>query len=231
MAQFRGAPDCPLPVARPRRRRAASVWPIGASRTRSDARIYMVGVDTARTRSTAGCHRQSGAELHPFPDRQRVRLELCSRNWTAKPCKRATRKAGRISFGYCPPGKANEVLDTAVYALAARHATRVRLDLLRRPAKRRRTRRPIRRKARHRLLRTFRRIAAAAIPVAPEPCPRRSRYLVGRVELRQARRPAAASRDASYRGGRQQCPARGVMAGVLTPSATAPPTLGRGGPS
>ena len=33
-----------------------------------------------------------------------------------------------------PPGKANEALDTAVYALAARHATRVRLDLLPRPA-------------------------------------------------------------------------------------------------
>ena len=33
-----------------------------------------------------------------------------------------------------PPGKANEVLDTAVYALAARHAThRVRLDLPPRP--------------------------------------------------------------------------------------------------
>ena len=33
-----------------------------------------------------------------------------------------------------PPGKANEALDTAVYALAARHATRVRLDLLPRSA-------------------------------------------------------------------------------------------------
>jgi phage terminase large subunit GpA-like protein len=33
-----------------------------------------------------------------------------------------------------PPGKANEARDTAVYALAARHATRVRLDLLPRPA-------------------------------------------------------------------------------------------------
>jgi phage terminase large subunit GpA-like protein len=33
-----------------------------------------------------------------------------------------------------PPGTANEARDTAVYALAARHATRVRLDLLPRPA-------------------------------------------------------------------------------------------------
>ena len=33
-----------------------------------------------------------------------------------------------------PDGRRNEALDTAVYALAARHATRVRLDLLPRPA-------------------------------------------------------------------------------------------------
>ena len=51
-----------------------------------------------------------------------------------------------------PPSKANEALDTAVYALAARHATRVRLDLLPRPAPRR-VRRPIRRKVGHRSFR------------------------------------------------------------------------------
>ena len=73
-----------------------------------------------------------------------------------------------------PDGKANEALDTAVYALAARHATRVRLDLLPRPAP-----------APESAARSAGRRAVAAFPPdMPPPPPSLQRLRRGRVIVR-----------------------------------------------
>jgi hypothetical protein len=112
-----------------------------------------------------------------------------------------------------PPGKANEALDTAVYALggAPRHPRPAGSAAApREPAAGSAARSAGRRatgccgrSAGH---------AAAAISVAPEPCPRSQPVSGGRVRLGRRAGPRPASRHALFRGGRHRRPARGVMA-------------------
>jgi len=110
------------------------VWPIRASRTRSDARIYMVGVDTAKDAiySRLRIGKPGPGYIH-FPIGGAFD-ETYFAQLTAETVQTRYKEGRPYRVWVLPPGKANEALDTAVYALAARHATRVRLDLLRRPA-------------------------------------------------------------------------------------------------
>ena len=117
----------------------------------------MVGVDTAKDAIIAGCGSASrGPGYIHFPIGGAFD-ETYFAQLTAETVQTRYKEGRPYRVWVLAPGKANEALDTAVDALAARHATRVRLDLPPRPANPRRIRGPIRRKARHRLLRTLRR--------------------------------------------------------------------------
>jgi len=110
------------------------VWPIRASRTKSDARIYMVGVDTAKDAiySRLRIGKPGPGYIH-FPIGGAFD-ETYFAQLTAETVQTRFKEGRPYRVWVLPPGKANEALDTAVYALAARHATRVRLDLAPRPA-------------------------------------------------------------------------------------------------
>ena len=109
------------------------VWPARSSRTKSDARIYMVGVDTAKDAiySRLRIGKLGPGYIH-FPIGGAFD-ETYFAQLTAETVQTRFKEGRPYRVWVLPPGKANEALDTAVYALAARHATRVRLDL-RRPA-------------------------------------------------------------------------------------------------
>jgi phage terminase large subunit GpA-like protein len=117
--------SCALPtkgIAGPR-----PVWPARSSRTRSDARIYMVGVDTARDAiySRLRIGKPGPGYIH-FPIGGAFD-ETYFAQLTAETVQTRYKEGRPYRVWVLPPGKANEALDTAVYALAARHATRVRL--------------------------------------------------------------------------------------------------------
>ena len=110
------------------------VWPIRASRTKSDARIYMVGVDTAKDAiySRLRIGKPGPGYIH-FPIGGAFD-ETYFAQLTAETVQTRFKEGRPYRVWVLPPSKANEALDTAVYALAARHATRIRLDLAPRPA-------------------------------------------------------------------------------------------------
>ena len=110
------------------------VWPIRASRTKSDARIYMVGVDTAKDAiySRLRIGKPGPGYIH-FPIGGAFD-ETYFAQLTAETVQTRFKEGRPYRVWVLPPSKANEALDTAVYALAARHATRIRLDLAPRSA-------------------------------------------------------------------------------------------------
>ena len=146
------------------------VWPIRASRTRSDARIYMVGVDTAKDAiySRLRIGKLGPGYIH-FPIGGAFD-ETYFAQLTSETVQTRFKEGRPYRVWVLPPGKANEALDTAVYALAARHATRVRLDL----APRRRRRR----------LRRGRCAGRRRRPVFPPDMPPPHRLRRGRVIVR-----------------------------------------------
>ena len=82
-----------------------------------------------RTRSTAGCGSASQVPaISTFRSAARSTKTYFAQ-LTAETVQTRFKEGRPYRVWVLPPGKANEALDTAVYALAARHATRVRLDL------------------------------------------------------------------------------------------------------
>jgi phage terminase large subunit GpA-like protein len=110
------------------------IWPARSSRTKSDARIFMVGVDTAKDAvySRLRIGRPGPGYIH-FPIGGAFD-ETYFAQLTAETVQTRHKEGRPYRVWVLPPGKRNEALDTAVYALAARHATRVRLDLRPAPA-------------------------------------------------------------------------------------------------
>jgi phage terminase large subunit GpA-like protein len=109
------------------------VWPIRASRTRSDARIFMVGVDTARDVIYGRLRiKKPGPGYVHFPIGGAFDAEYFAQ-LTSEVVQTRYREGRPYRVWVLPDGRRNESLDTAVYALAARSATRIRLDLLPRP--------------------------------------------------------------------------------------------------
>ena len=126
------------------------VWPIRASGPRATRGFSWWASTPPRTRSTAGCgsaSRDRATSTFPIGG---AFDETYFAQLTAETVQTRFKEGRPYRVWVLPPGKANEALDTAVYALAARHATRVRLDLLPRSAPARRGRGPISRKARRR---------------------------------------------------------------------------------
>ena len=163
------------------------VWPIRASRTKSDARIYMVGVDTAKDAiySRLRIGKPGPGYIH-FPIGGAFD-ETYFAQLTAETVQTRFKEGRPYRVWVLPPGKANEALDTAVYALAARHATRVRLDLARRDPSRPPEPRP-RRKVRRRFSRRTCRhhIGCAVVASSSEA----GGWVTGRDEMdRRIRRP------------------------------------------
>jgi phage terminase large subunit GpA-like protein len=112
-------------IAGPRR-----IWPVRANRTKSDAQIYMVGVDTGKDAVYGRLRIQKpGAGYIHFPVGGNFDPEYFDQ-LTAEAVQTRFKDGRPYRVWVLPPGKANEALDTFVYALAARHATKLRLDLL-----------------------------------------------------------------------------------------------------
>jgi phage terminase large subunit GpA-like protein len=110
------------------------VWPARASRTKSDARIFMIGVDTAKDAIYGRLRIQKpGPGYIHFPIGGAFD-ETYFAQLTAERVQTRYKEGRPYRVWVLPPGKANEALDTAVYALAARLATRIRLDRLPAPA-------------------------------------------------------------------------------------------------
>ena len=110
------------------------VWPARSSRTRTNAQIFMIGVDTGKDviYGRLRIPKPGPGYIH-FPIGGAFDAEYFAQ-LTSEAVQTRFKEGRPYRVWVLPDGKRNEALDTAVYALAARHATRVRLDLLPRPA-------------------------------------------------------------------------------------------------
>jgi phage terminase large subunit GpA-like protein len=107
------------------------IWPTRFSRTKDNRHIWIVGVDTCKdtlygrlriaTPGPAYIHFPLGGAFDQTYFEQLTSEVVRTRYNLGRPYR----------VWVLPPGKRNEALDTAAYALAARHATRIRLDLAR----------------------------------------------------------------------------------------------------
>jgi phage terminase large subunit GpA-like protein len=102
-----------------------SIWPAHVSHTRTNARIWVIGVDTgkdtiySRLRIT-----EPGPGYMHFPAGGAFDAEYFAQ--LTSEVVRTRYKFGRpFRVWELPTGRRNEALDTACYALAARHATRI----------------------------------------------------------------------------------------------------------
>jgi phage terminase large subunit GpA-like protein len=108
------------------------IWPARVSRTKNNQHIWIVGSDTAKdvvygrlriaTPGPGYMHFPIGG---PFDAEYFAQL-------TSEVVRTRFNEGRPYRVWVLPPGKRNEALDCSAYALAARHATRIRLDLARR---------------------------------------------------------------------------------------------------
>jgi phage terminase large subunit GpA-like protein len=109
------------------------IWPARVSRTKNNQHVWVIGSDTAkdtlygRLRIT-----EPGPGYVHFPIGTPFDGEYYSQ-LTSEVVRTRFNEGRPYRVWVLPPGKRNEALDTAAYALAARHATRIRLDLVARP--------------------------------------------------------------------------------------------------
>ena len=110
------------------------IWPARSSRTRTNARIFMIGVDTGKdvVYSRLRIPKPGPGYIH-FPIGSAFDAEYFAQ-LTSEAVQTRFKEGRPYRVWVLPDGRHNEALDTAVYGLAARHATRIRLDLLPRPA-------------------------------------------------------------------------------------------------
>jgi phage terminase large subunit GpA-like protein len=108
------------------------IWPARVSRTKTNQRIWVVGVDAGkdaiygRLRIT-----EPGPGYVHFPIGIPFDAEYFAQ-LTSEVVRTRYNEGRPYRVWVLPPGIRNEVLDVSVYCLAARHATRIRLDLARR---------------------------------------------------------------------------------------------------
>ena len=110
------------------------IWPARSSRTRTNAQIFMIGVDTGKDviYGRLRIPKPGPGYIH-FPIGGAFDAEYFAQ-LTSEAVQTRFKEGRPYRVWVLPDGRRNEALDTTVYALAARHATRVRLDLLPRPA-------------------------------------------------------------------------------------------------
>ncbi len=111
------------------------IWPARSSRTRTNAQIFMIGVDTGKdvVYGRLRIPKPGPGYIH-FPIGGAFDAEYFAQ-LTSEAVQTRFKEGRPYRVWVLPDGRRNEALDTTVYALAARHATRVRLDLLPRPAR------------------------------------------------------------------------------------------------
>jgi phage terminase large subunit GpA-like protein len=105
------------------------VWPARSSRTRTSAQIFMIGVDTGKdvVYGRLRIPKPGPGYIH-FPIGGAFDAEYFAQ-LTSEAVQTRYKEGRPYRVWVLPDGRRNESLDTAVYALAARHATRLRLDL------------------------------------------------------------------------------------------------------
>ena len=105
------------------------IWPARSSRTRTNAQIFMIGVDTGKdvVYSRLRIQKPGPGYIH-FPIGGAFDAEYFAQ-LTSEAVQTRFKEGRPYRVWVLPDGRRNEALDTAVYALAARHATRIRLDL------------------------------------------------------------------------------------------------------
>jgi phage terminase large subunit GpA-like protein len=105
------------------------IWPTRFSRTKDHRHIWIVGSDTAKD-TLYGRLRiaKPGPGFVHFPTGGAFDAEYFAQ-LTAEVVRTRFSLGRPYRVWVLPPGKRNEALDTAAYALAARTATRIRLDL------------------------------------------------------------------------------------------------------
>jgi phage terminase large subunit GpA-like protein len=101
------------------------IWPVRVSRTKDNSRIWMVGVDTAKD-TLYGRLRISdpGPSYIHFPIGGAFDQEYFAQ-LTSEVVRTRYAQGRPYRVWILPPGRRNEALDTACYALAARHAVRI----------------------------------------------------------------------------------------------------------
>ena len=105
------------------------IWPPRASRTKSDHRIYMVGVDTAKDTIYARLRfEEPGAGYVHFPVGGAFDAEYFAQ-LTSEEVQTRYSEGRPYRVWVLPEGKRNEVLDCWVYALCSRTALPYRLDI------------------------------------------------------------------------------------------------------
>jgi phage terminase large subunit GpA-like protein len=103
------------------------IWPPRASRTKTNANIWIVGVDTAKDTIYSRLRiPNSGPGFMHFPIGGAFDAEYFSQ-LTAEVVRTRYQHGRPYRVWTLPNGKRNEALDTAAYALAARHATRIQI--------------------------------------------------------------------------------------------------------
>jgi phage terminase large subunit GpA-like protein len=101
------------------------IWPHRVSRTKNNSHIWMVGVDTAKDTLYGRLRIASpGPSYMHFPSGGAFDQEYFAQ-LTSEVVRTRYSQGRPYRVWVLPPGKRNEALDTAVYCLAARHATRI----------------------------------------------------------------------------------------------------------
>ncbi len=109
------------------------IFPPRASRTKTNQRVYMIGVDTAKDTLYARLRfAEPGPGYIHFPASEAFNAEYF-RQLTSEQVQTRYSEGRPYRVWMLPPGLRNEALDTMVYALAARVATRYRLDVTQKP--------------------------------------------------------------------------------------------------
>lgn len=105
------------------------IFPPRSSRTKINQRIFLLGVDTAKDTLYARLRfAEPGPGFIHFPVGGAFDAEYFAQ-LTSEEVQTRYNEGRPYRVWMLPPGKRNEALDCAVYALAARHATRIRLDI------------------------------------------------------------------------------------------------------
>ncbi len=111
-----------------------AIFPPRASRTKTNHRVFLIGVDTAKDTIYARLRfAESGPGFMHFPAAPEFNAEFF-RQLTSEEVQTRFQMGRPHRQWILPPGRRNEALDTAVYALAARMATRYRLDMMPKPS-------------------------------------------------------------------------------------------------
>ncbi|MGV1793862.1 phage terminase large subunit family protein [Rhizobium sp. A37_96] len=112
---------------------AKPVWPIRASKTKTNENLFIVGVDTAKDAIYGRLRIAAPAPgyIH-FPQDEAVDADYFFQ-LTVEQAVTRYRDGRPYRVWVCGDGKRNEALDTFVYAFAALKSLRTRLDVVRRP--------------------------------------------------------------------------------------------------